>query len=54
VGLGMAPVWSTALATRVGSGKMAAHKGARPWSGTMAQRLQGGLDDSAEALGRTR
>jgi hypothetical protein len=36
-----------------GSGMMAARKGARPWSRTMAQRLQGGLDDDTEALGRT-
>jgi hypothetical protein len=30
---------------RLGSGKMAAHKGARPWSGTTAWRLRGGLDN---------
>jgi hypothetical protein len=36
------------------SGKMAAHKGARPWSGMTARRLQGGLNNSVEAPGRTR
>jgi hypothetical protein len=30
---------------RLGSGKMAARKGARSWSAMMAQRLRGGLDD---------
>jgi hypothetical protein len=37
---------------RLGSGKMATRKGARSWSGMMVRRLQG-LDDGAEALGRT-
>jgi hypothetical protein len=36
------------------SGKMAARKGARPWSGTTTRRLRGGLNDGAEAPGRTR
>jgi hypothetical protein len=39
---------------QLGSVKMAARKGARPWSGTMAQRIWGGLNDGTEALGRTR
>jgi hypothetical protein len=36
------------------SGKMVARKRARPWSKMMARRLWGGLDDDAEAPGRTR
>jgi hypothetical protein len=36
------------------SGKMAACKGARLWSGTTVRRLRGGLDDSVEAPWRTR
>jgi hypothetical protein len=39
---------------QLGSGKMEARKGARPLSGTMAQRLRGGVDDGVEALGGTR
>jgi hypothetical protein len=39
---------------RLRSGKMETRKGARPWSGTMVQRLWGGLDDGAAALGKTR
>jgi hypothetical protein len=39
---------------RLGSGKMAARKGAQPWSGTTTQCLRGGLDDGEEAPGRTR
>jgi hypothetical protein len=35
------------------SGKMAVHKGAWPWLRTTTQRLWGGLDNGAEALGRT-
>jgi hypothetical protein len=38
----------------LGSGKMAAYKGARPWSGTTAWRLQRGIDDGGEAPRRTR
>jgi hypothetical protein len=44
VGLGMV----------LGSGKMATHKGAQPWLGTMARWLWGGLNDGTEAPGRTR
>jgi hypothetical protein len=36
------------------SAKMAARKGASPWTGTMAWRLRGGVDDGAETPGRTR
>jgi hypothetical protein len=38
---------------RLGSGKMAMRKGARPWTGTTAWRFRGGLDDGMEASGRT-
>jgi hypothetical protein len=38
----------------LGSGKIAARKGAQPWLGTTARRLQGGLGDGTEAPRRTR
>jgi hypothetical protein len=38
---------------RLGSEKMTARKGARPWSGMMTQRLWGGLNDGAEVSERT-
>jgi hypothetical protein len=38
---------------RLGLGKMAARKGARSQLGTMVWSLRGGLDDDAEAPGRT-
>jgi hypothetical protein len=54
VGLGTASrTWGRCLrgqrCHQLGSGKMAAHKGARPWSRTMARRLWVGLDDGVES-----
>jgi hypothetical protein len=39
---------------RLGSGKMAAHKGPLPWSGTTVWMLRGGLNDGTVAPERTR
>jgi hypothetical protein len=39
---------------RLRLGKVMECKGDRPWLGTMAWRLQGGLDDGTEAPERTR
>jgi hypothetical protein len=38
---------------RLGLGKIAARKGARPWSRMMVGRLWGGLDDGVEVVGMT-
>jgi hypothetical protein len=38
---------------RLGSWKMATHKGHRPWLRMIVWRLRGGLDDGLEASGRT-